>query len=296
MATNEEIIRDIKNGLEVKSNMYQLYKQNLTLMKRWSSKYIHQSDADDVLQECYIAMHNAVQGFDAEKEYKFISYLKKVIDRHFSRELGAITGIRMNAEDKKLLMQYRALNEKQLQTTGEPISDYQVCCLLHCKTEQLNRILQYTRLNNPICIDAPINDSETGSRYISDTISADINIEKDYEEIAMKEYSLKLWEFLHNICTDTEEIVIKQRFKNNFTLKQIGINNNISPGRVRQCETQALQKLRTNQPLRKFANDIYCVSGLSYRYGFASWNYSGASAVERSYELLEKLRTRQKSQ
>lgn len=256
MATNEEIIRNIKKGLDITGNMCQLYKQNLTLMKRWSNKYIHQSDTDDVLQECYIAMHNAVQGFDTDKEYKFTTYLKKVIDRHFSRELGAITGIRLNAEDKKLLMQYKALNEKQLQTTGEPISDHQACCLLHCKTEQLNRITQYTRLNSPICIDAPINDSETGSRYISDTISADINIEKDYEEIAIEKYSLKLWEFLHNICTDTEEIVIKQRFINELSLKQIGINNNISPDQVRQYETQALRKLRMNQPLRKFANNI----------------------------------------
>lgn len=252
MATNEEIIRDIKNGLDVKSNMYQLYKQNLTLIKRWSSKYIHQSDVDDVLQECYIAMHNAVQGFDTEKEYKFTTYLKKVIDRHFSRELGAITGIKLNAEDKKLLMQYKTLNEKHLQTTGEPINERQACCLLHCKAEQLNQITQYTKLNSPICIDAPINDSITGSRYIADSISADIDIEKDYEESAMKEYSLKLWEFLHNICTDMEEIVIKQRFINEFTLKQVGINNNISYDQVRQYETQALQKLRTNQPLKKY--------------------------------------------
>lgn len=77
MATNEELIRQIKSGIYLESNMYQLYIQNLTLLKSWSKKYIHIIGADEVLQECYIALHNAVKAFDAEKEYKLQPICRK---------------------------------------------------------------------------------------------------------------------------------------------------------------------------------------------------------------------------
>ena len=72
MLTNEQLIHEIKCGRNVKSNMYLLYSQNITLLKRWSKGYINSFGADDVLQECYIALHKAVQTFDFKKEYKYL--------------------------------------------------------------------------------------------------------------------------------------------------------------------------------------------------------------------------------
>lgn len=288
MATNEELITRIQSGICVKSNMYQLYMQNITLLKIWSKKYISIIGADDVLQECYIALHSAAYGFDAEKEYKFTTYLQKVIARHFSRILSTNTGTKIGINDKKLLMEYKILNEKEQKTNGKPLSDNKACCLLGCSAEQLEHIKNYMELIHPISLDKPLNDNTDGNVFISDVLQSDTDIIQDYEDKAMKEYALKVWEHVHNICTEAEESVITQRYKDNLTLKQTGINNGFSLERARQYEQQTIRKLRQNKEMKRIAEELYNICDVSYRYGYSSWLNNRASAVELTLELLEK--------
>lgn len=69
--TNEELIQEIKSNKNVQSNMYLLYSQNMPLIKQWSKKYISKFGEEDILQECYIALYQAVQSFEL-KGYKYI--------------------------------------------------------------------------------------------------------------------------------------------------------------------------------------------------------------------------------
>ncbi|MDE5670378.1 MAG: hypothetical protein K2I14_02800 [Eubacterium sp.] len=117
--TNEELIQEIKSGQNVQSNLYLLYSQNMPLITYWSKKYINKFGEEDILQECYIALHQAVQSFEL-KGYKFTSYLQKCIITHLSRQLSNFTGLKFGDDDKRLLMEYISLNNQQQQE----LSDY----------------------------------------------------------------------------------------------------------------------------------------------------------------------------
>lgn len=256
MATNEELINQIKRGIALEENMYQLYIQNLPLLKSWSKKYIHIIGADETLQECYIALHSAVYGFDTEKEYKFTTYLQKVIARHFSKITSTSKGLKLGEKDKKLLMEYKALNEKAQNTKGKSINDDKACCLLCCSIKQLEHIKQYTELQHPVSLDKPINDNTDDTVLISDILQSDTDIAQDYENNALNEYLFRIWRYVHKLCNETEEKVLIQRFKQQLTYKQIGFINGFSLEQARQYEYKALKKLRNNPEIQKLTKEL----------------------------------------
>lgn len=177
--TNEEIIKEIAAGHNIQDNMYQLYSQNLTLLKKWSSKYILALGEDDVLQECYIALYNAVQGFDVDKGYKFTTFLQKAVKWHFSHILSCNNGVRIGINDRKLLVRYNALREKHYKEQGTQITIGQAADLLQCSAKDIERILQYKRLQQCSSLEAPVSLSDDMS--ILDILPSDIDISGDYE-------------------------------------------------------------------------------------------------------------------
>lgn len=285
--TNEELIQLIKDGESVKENSYLLYIQNLPLLRLWSKRYNETIGADDVLQECYIALHNAVKTFEIEKGYKFTTYLQSAVKTHFSAILSRYSNTDINAKDKKLLMQYKALNEKEQQTAGRNINISKAASLLQCSEKDLQSILRYFDLLHCLSIDAPVNNDNDEKFALADVLKADINIILNYEDKAMINYSTKVWDCVHNVCTEAEENVIKQRYKENLTLKQTGINNGFSLSQARQYEQQALRKLKHNKDIKHLAEELYSICDISYRYGYSGWRNNRQSAVELSAELME---------
>ena len=281
--TNEEIVQTIRNGQNVQSNMYLLYMQNLPLIKRWINKYTKHCSSEDILQECYIALHQAVQSFE-DIGYKFTTYLQKCIITHLSRQLSSFTGLKFNAEDKKLLMEYITLNNQQQQATGESISDYAACCKLHCSERQLSRIKQYMNLNSSKSLEEPTGDGISISGIVPDKV----NIEQDYEDQDTKEYLKKIWNCVDNICDEQSANIISHRFRYGETLKQIGAALNKSPERIRTIEGKALKKLRNSNEFKKWAADAGYYFDIAYSYRFSTWKNKGLSAVELAFEMADR--------
>ncbi len=282
--TNEELIQEIKSNQNVQSNLHQLYSKNMPLIEQWSKKYINKFGAEDILQECYIALHQAVQSFELNKGYKFTSYLQKCIITHLSRQSGNYTGVKLNADDKKLLMEYISLNNQQQQAKGESISDYTACCKLHCSEKQLNRIKQYMNLNSSKSLEEPTGEGISISGIVPDKT----NIEQEYEDQDTKEYLKQIWNCVDNICDAQSANVISHRFRYGKTLKQTGAALNKSPERIRTIEGKALKKLRNSNEFKKWAADAGYYFDIALHYGYNSWKNNRCSAVEYAVELMER--------
>lgn len=286
--TNEEIIKDIQDGIRVQENMYLLYSQNITLLKLWSKKYNAIIGEEDVLQECYIALHKAVQAFDLSMGYKFITYLQSVVKTHFSRVSAKSGNASINLKDKKLLAQYIELNKKEQQKTGCDISINKAANLLLCSEKDILRILQYINLQHCASIDKPISNNADDKLNVAEVIPSKVNIEKDFEQQDSKEQLKQVWGYIGNICTDREQDIIRQHYKNNVTLTQLAINYGISASRAGQIEEQALKKIRNDEQFRQWAKSFdYCID-MTYHYGFNTWRNNGASAVEMATEVRER--------
>lgn len=289
--SNEDLIKDIKAGKNVQDNMYQLYTQNLTLIKRWCNKYISTFGANDVLQECYIALHNAVQTFEIEKEYKFTTYLQIAIKTYLSKAFANGKGVKLGADDKRLLMEYNALNERSQQATGKPISDYNACCKLNCTKEQIERIRQFIRLNNCLSLDKPIGEDDDTTLADTITLASDDNIElaiENKENAAGKE----LWKLVNGLLNERSAAIITERYKAGKSQTEIAEILKLSHGRIGAIEHEALRKLRTNEQFKQFAKENYAYDLAYKNNGFTSWKYNGASSVELAVEKADQRRQR----
>ena len=286
--TNEEIIKDIQDGIRVQENMYLLYSKNITLLKIWSKRYNAIIGEEDVLQECYIALHKAVQAFDLSMGYKFITYLQSAVKTHFSRVSAKSSNTAINLKDKRLLAQYIELNKKEQQAAGCDISINKAADLLQCSENDIQRILQYINLQKCASIDNPITSGSSDNLKVSEILPDKTNIEKDFEQQDNKEQLKQVWGYIGDICTDREQDIIKQHYKSNVTLTQLASNYGISSQRAGQIEEQALKKIRNDEQFRQWAKSFdYCID-MTYHYGFNTWRNNGASAVEMATEVRER--------
>lgn len=105
------------------------------------------------------------------------------------------------------------------------------------------------------------------------------------ERIYTEELHAALDEALHKL-TEREEMVIRGRFYEQKTLKEIAADAGTSLERVRQITSSAFRHLRGNTRLRRWHDEII-TSHAWHGTGFTVWEASG-SVEERTVEYLER--------
>lgn len=78
MIDNETLVKRIQQGENVNDNMMQLYNQNIGLLYRALKRYNGYDniiDKDDLMQEAYIYLYEAVSRYEANKGVRFTTYL-----------------------------------------------------------------------------------------------------------------------------------------------------------------------------------------------------------------------------
>mgnify|MGYP004537000591 CR=1 FL=1 len=74
--SNEEIVQEIQNGINVTENMELLYRQNTPLIRKFIKPYSHYENIEDLEQESYFGLFEAAKNYDPNKEAKFITYAR----------------------------------------------------------------------------------------------------------------------------------------------------------------------------------------------------------------------------
>lgn len=72
--SNEQLVRLIKDGQNVTENMQTLYLANLPLIKKHIKPYTCYEPEEDLLQEAYFGLMEAVNHYDESMGYKFMTY------------------------------------------------------------------------------------------------------------------------------------------------------------------------------------------------------------------------------
>ena len=81
--SNEELAL---KGINDADAMGQLYQNNLKAIHKICNRFKNEyTDIDDLIQEAYFALIVAVQAYNKNTEYKFITYLVKALEWHFIR-------------------------------------------------------------------------------------------------------------------------------------------------------------------------------------------------------------------
>ncbi len=72
--TNEQIVSEIRNGYSVTDYMQLLYESNLPLIKKFIRPYTAYEAMEDLLQESYFGLWEAVQHYETSANVRFMTY------------------------------------------------------------------------------------------------------------------------------------------------------------------------------------------------------------------------------
>ena len=245
--SNEKMVALIRQGHN--EYMEKLYIQNL----RFICKIIAQcgidyrskpEDYEDAKQNAYFGLAAAVDGFDSDKGYKFLTYAQKYIKRSIWRGMLTYTPIHALDEYNTIKKQISQLTQiKQRTPTRAEIAQY--CGL---SVDKLNYILWRNTAVKSLY--EPVDSEE--DILLSDTIQDNsINFEEDIENDDFRAFVRKT---VNELPPPSAEI-INLRFMQGLSYAKIGKIYNISPERVRQKLRTALKLMRKPSIAKKLIDN-----------------------------------------
>lgn len=273
--TNEELVSRIKAGIETAENMQDLYFQNWGMLYKIANKYAGMAEREDLMQECYIGLCRAVDGYEPENRASFSTYAWKVIQNHLFRHIRGKKNLPEYIQD--LMGQYKKLSHAFMVHYGRKPTRREYSYYLDVTIDQLRKIEKCLRMELTASLDSPIGEEDM---VLSDILTSEEDTEGTVlEKVQGEQLKVVLWKAVDNLPGELPEVV-KKRYQDNMTLQGTGDSLGITPGRVKADEAKALRILRENQVLRSFTDDNIHSAGMKFT-GVEAFNSSWVSATER---------------
>jgi len=233
-----------------------LVQANLRLVISIAKKYTgHGVLFMDLVQEGSIGLMRAAEKFDYTRNFKFSTYatwwIKQAIVRAISNHSRSIRiPVHMADKIRKYKAAYDYLSDK---FDREPTDD-ELAQHLEITERQLMKI-KHSIIVEPLSLETSVTDDLCIGDFVEDKNS------NAPDEKANDEFLKQSMPELFKVLTDREKKVIACRFgmcgvKEPMTLLEVGDVMGYSKERIRQIETEALQKMRENRKTKHFKDFI----------------------------------------
>ena len=277
--TNEELVTAIRAGDNVTGNMALLYQQNEGFISKLALKYSGYAEYDDLMQEAYFGLCDAVWHYDPVVGVKFLTYaghwLKQAMHRYTQNE--GVIGI--SEGKRQQVKKYKQMVAMFYQKYGREPEDAELRYLLRLSRKQLESLKTAAAIS--ICgLDSPTVDDMT----VGDTLAADTDIERDVlDRVQQEELEAVIWPLVDTL-PDNEGPVIRMRYQENKTLQEVGEAYGCSIEYVRNLQNKALRDLRRpsrSNILKPFLEEQALCMAMSGN-GVGAFNRTWTSSTERA--------------
>lgn len=262
--TNEQLALSIQAEGSSGERMEELYSQVKAFIHMLAWKYRAASDVEDLEQEGFLALYDAVRGYQPGKG-AFLSYAAYWIEARIRRFIQNDSCLHIPAgqqEQRRKLQQFQEAYEKEY---GQTPSDA-VSCLFFGLTLKEYQEKKKTALTGRLTsLDAPITEQEGEGLTLGDTVAAPGNLEEDItEQIDGQELKRILWGMVDSL-PGVQPAIIRARYQEGKNTREIAAEQGSSPGEVRGQQEKAIRTLRNpknSNRLRCFLEDseIYSLS------------------------------------
>lgn len=240
--SNEELVYLIKSGVNVADNMLQLWKQTEAFIYSIAKKYNSFAEKDDLIQEGYLALYDAVDGYDQRRCGSFVHYAAFHIQNRMRRFIFG--NCRMHIPEglqEKIRNYEKAVQRFQLQHGRTP-SREEITAYIEISEEQLEKLLNVREKYKIGSLDVVAGESE------EDTVGSFVSSGEDItEQVIEAEQNRQLAEIIWPMVDALEKeqaTVIRIRYRNNLTKPQVGEILGIGKQEVANIEKKALSILR----------------------------------------------------
>lgn len=246
--TNEQLVARIRAGEDEAGNMLTLWQQNKGFIAMFARKYSNQTEFDDLMQEGYIGLCKAVQSYDPERGFSFISYAAFPIRQTMQNYIiNCCRTIRIRAEVDKELYEYKKfLNEFHKYYGREP-SELEIRAFLRLDREDVKRLKKIENTRQIGSLDTPVTGAEDIT--LSELVASDQDLEEEVIERLDREQAYKsLWESV-DALPENEKAVIRMRYSSDKrkTRTETAQALNVSLNTSLKYEHRAMEKLRRQQ-------------------------------------------------
>lgn len=285
--TNEQLVIRICAGIDEADNTLQLWQQNRGYINKIVNHYKAYAEEEDLQQEAYLGLCEAIRHYSPEEEVPFITYAGYWIRQQIGRYIKSNGTVRLPEHIQARVKEYKQMVLKWKVTIGRKPTDREICHYLRISREKLENIKKTAQIARIGSLDVPI--GEDGDCSLYDLIPGSMDEEEQVESIVLEkvqkeELCAVVWPLVDSL-TDDQAKTIRARYQDNMTFREIAEDQGVSVEMARQRERQGLRELRKpskSKLLRPFLPDddrIYSM-GLQGN-GVGSFNRTWTSSTER---------------
>lgn len=282
---NEELVRQIQAGINVSSNLEQLYLKNRPFIYNTAMKYSKQTEIDDLMQEGYLGLQKAASMYNSANDAKFITYagywIRQSIQR-YCENCGNVKRIPIRllseiARYKRFLAQCQSENRNP--------SDFEICRALNISANKLDNLRKAVFESSVASLQSPVDGAD--GLLLEDSIPDPSNMEDDVTERFAREYANHvLWNIVDEL-KDTESYVISGLYRRSKTLRELKDELHISEQRIAQIRDKALQTLNCKKRLEEIASIYGYIPSRAYKGSLSYFNSNGSSTENIALNRIE---------
>jgi RNA polymerase sigma factor (sigma-70 family) len=295
--TNEQLVIRIKAGIDPGENMLALYEQVKAFIHTIAWKHRSYEDIEDLKQEGYLALYDAIDGYDPESGCKFLTYaeywIKQRIVRYIERNSSSL---RLSFHSQARLRQYKRFYDSFMKEHGREPSEAETADFMALSIDQVRDIHRNACVANLGSLDAPVKGYEEEGFCLGDSVPSGEDMEGDaLDRLQHEQLKVVLWECVDSL-PDRQSEVIRKRYQDNMTMAEIGREQGVTLEAIRQHEAKAMRELRKpkrSKQLRPFLPEedrIYSMGLVGN--GVVRFNRTWTSSTERAVMAREELAER----
>lgn len=287
--TNEQLVIQLKAGIHTAEYMKQLWEQNRGMIGKIACKYKGYEDLEDLKQQGFLGLYDAVEGYNPDQGTSFITYATFWIQQSIQRYIDDCCGVvRIPVHAKEKISQYKKVANQFQKWYGREATDKEISLLLHISPKQLDQLKKDAQMGQIQSLDSFVLQEDDGIT-IADLVSAADDVEETVIDRVQKEQLKEvLWEIVDDLGED-QASVIRARYQEKRTLKGIAEKKNCAIEWVRQIEKKAMKRLRIPSRVNKlkpFYDGVIFDQALKGN-GVARFNTTWTSSTERvALEML----------
>ena len=285
--TNEQLAARIRSGENVGNNMAALYDQVKDFIHAMAYKYHGQGELEDLEQEGFLALYDAIDHYEADQGVKFLTYASHWIRQRMQKYIqNTGSPLRLSAGRQEAIRKYRKFCTEFQAEQGCKPTEAELCRSLWLTLEQLREIQYDACMTAVKSLDAPIKGAEGEEDTTLGELAASAAdpCEELLDRLEQEELCSILWQCVDSLPGKQPD-VIRSRYKDNMTMKQCGQFCGISEAEVRKQQLKALRSLRSGENAKKLRpflpEDAWIYSGALIGNGVERFNHTWTSSTER---------------
>lgn len=287
--TNEQLVLRIQNGENVADNMAALYEQNRGIITMLAKRYSKYAEFEDLMQEGYIGLSNAVDAWDPEYGVLFMSYATFCIRHAMSRYIeNNGSCIHISIGQRWRIWKYQRICQQYLTMYGREPEDQEVCKLMEVSIDMLQQIKQDSLCICISSLDTPVGEDQKTPLQGLIPDKRDV-FEDILNEVQNDELKAVIWSLVNDL-NEEQGKVIHLRFQDEKTMQCIGEELGITTECVRSIQDAAIRELRKprcTKLLKPFLTDGMLRSKSMQGTGVNTFKRTHTSSVERIILWME---------